>query len=149
MHSFYLRSLYINNELATGELELAGQRLSLSSIKTDTYIVGAINDHIVPWPASYKATHLLGGTVRYVLTSGGHIAGIVNPPGPKCWYETAERNFATGDQWRAAATRHDGSWWEDWAAWGSERAGALGPPPPMGNKRYPPLDDAPGTYVRG
>ncbi|HKB31968.1 MAG TPA: alpha/beta fold hydrolase, partial [Streptosporangiaceae bacterium] len=102
MHSFYLRSLYINNELATGELELAGQRLSLSSIKTDTYIVGAINDHIVPWPASYKATHLLGGTVRYVLTSGGHIAGIVNPPGPKCWYETAERNFATADQWRAA-----------------------------------------------
>jgi polyhydroxyalkanoate synthase len=82
MHSFYLRSLYMRNELAAGELELAGQRLSLSSVTSDTYAVGAINDHIVPWHGSYKTGGLLGGEVRYVLSSGGHIAGIVNPPGP-------------------------------------------------------------------
>ena len=90
MHSFYLRSLYMRNELARGELELAGQRLSLASVKNDTYVVGAINDHIVPWHGSFKTTGLMGGKVRYVLSSGGHIAGIVNPPGPKAWYEATE-----------------------------------------------------------
>ena len=83
MHSFYLRSLYLRNELARGELTLAGQPLALADVKSDTYVVGAVNDHIVPWKASYQAHRLLGGTVRYVLSSGGHIAGIVNPPGPK------------------------------------------------------------------
>ena len=89
MHSFYLRSLYMRNELARGELELLGQQLSLSSVKNDTYVVGAINDHIVPWHGSYKTGGLMGGKVRYVLSSGGHIAGIVNPPGPKAWHEAA------------------------------------------------------------
>src|ERR1700733_4207700 len=117
MHSFYLRSLYRQNQLALGELELAGQPLSLADVKSDTYIVGAVNDHIVPWTSSYKATGLLGGSVRYVLSSGGHIAGIVNPPGPKSWYETAEHNPSDPDQWRKGAQRHDGSWWEDWTAW--------------------------------
>jgi polyhydroxyalkanoate synthase len=90
MHSFYLRSLYMRNELARGELELLGQQLSLASVKSDTYVVGAINDHIVPWHGSYKTGGLMGGKVRYVLSSGGHIAGIVNPPGPKAWHEAAD-----------------------------------------------------------
>jgi polyhydroxyalkanoate synthase subunit PhaC len=151
MHSFYLRSLYISNQLARGELELAGERLALSSIKSDTYIVGAINDHIVPWEASYKATHLLGGSVRYVLSSGGHIAGIVNPPTPKAWFEAMDRNRnpATAAKWRAAAIKHGGSWWDDWTTWAGRRAGPMRPPPPMGCERYPALDDAPGNYVRG
>ena len=149
MHSFYLRSLYMKNQLALGELEIAGQRLSLSDVKSDAYIVGAINDHIVPWEASYHATHLLAGEVRYVLSSGGHIAGIVNPPNPKAWYEVAEENPTEPSQWREATTRHSGSWWEDWLQWGVERAGPLGPPPPLGSDRYPALGEAPGEYVRG
>src|SRR6185312_1739816 len=92
MHSFYLRSLYAQNQLAKGVMELSGQVLSLANVKNDTYIVGAVNDHIVPWPGSYKSTRLLGGTVRFVLSSGGHIAGIVNPPGPKAWYEAGEHS---------------------------------------------------------
>jgi len=149
MHSFYLRSLYAKNELARGELELAGQRLSLSDMKNDTYIVGAVNDHIVPWTSSYKATGLLGGSVRYVLSSGGHIAGIVNPPGPKAWYVAGEQYPQHAEQWREAASRHPGSWWEDWAAWADTRAGNLIAPPPLGSDRYPALGDAPGDYVRG
>ena len=149
MHSFYLRSLYIDNLLARGELELAGQRLSLSDVKSDAYVIGALNDHIVPWQASYQATRLLGGTVRYVLSSGGHIAGIVNPPNPKAWYEVAERNPETGPEWRAAAEKHAGSWWEDWATWAADRAGPLGSPPAMASDRYPVLGEAPGDYVRG
>jgi polyhydroxyalkanoate synthase len=139
----------MKNELATGDLELAGERLSLSDIKNDTYIVGAINDHIVPWMASYQATHLLAGEVRYVLTSGGHIAGIVNPPTPKAWFAVADDNPAEPAAWREAATRCSGSWWEDWSHWGSERAGSLGPPPPMGSDRYPAVGEAPGEYIRG
>ena len=149
MHSFYLRSLYRRNELARGKLELAGQILSLADAKRDAYIVGAINDHIVPWPSSYKATSLLGGSVRYVLSSGGHIAGIVNPPGPKSWYETAEANPPDPAQWRKIAQRHSGSWWEDWAVWAEARAGDLVDPPPMGSGRYPALGEAPGDYIRG
>jgi polyhydroxyalkanoate synthase subunit PhaC len=149
MHSFYLRSLYGRNELATGRLELAGQTLQLADVKQDAYIVGAVNDHIVPWTSSYKATGLLGGSVRYVLSSGGHIAGIVNPPGPKSWYQTAEASPPDPAQWRAEAQRQLGSWWEDWAAWAGARAGDLVDPPPMGSRRYPALGAAPGSYVRG
>jgi polyhydroxyalkanoate synthase len=149
MHSFYLRSLYVRNELARGELELAGQRLSLGDVKSDAYVVGAVNDHIVPWATSYKATRLLGGHVRYVLTSGGHVAGIVNPPGPKAWHIAGEDYPPTAEAWRSTAERKEGSWWEDWAGWAESRAGDLVKPPRMGSRRYPPLGDAPGQYVRG
>ena len=150
MHAFYLRSLYLRNELARGLLEVKGQRLSLADVKSDTYVVGAINDHIVPWPASYKATRLMGGEVRYVLSSGGHIAGIVNPPGPKAWYEEAKPPYPVGGaQWRAAAAHHGGSWWEDWTRWAGRRAGRRTDPPPMGSERYPAIADAPGSYVHG
>jgi polyhydroxyalkanoate synthase subunit PhaC len=150
MHAFYLRSLYLRNELARGVLEVKGQRLSLADVGNDVYVVGAINDHIVPWPASYKATALMGGNVRYVLSSGGHIAGIVNPPGPKAWYEVAKTpNPATARQWREAAEHLSGSWWEDWAKWAGRRAGRRTDPPPMGSEKYPAIGDAPGSYVHG
>jgi len=149
MHSFYLRSLYQRNELARGEMELAGTMLSLDDVTSDTYVVGAVNDHIVPWPSSYRAAGLLGGSVRYVLSSGGHIAGIVNPPGPKSWHEVGEHYPGDAARWREAAQRHAGSWWEDWAAWADARAGELGPPPPIGSERHPVLGGAPGDYVRG
>jgi polyhydroxyalkanoate synthase len=149
MHSFYLRCLYLRNELASGEMTLAGRRLSLPEVKNDTYVVGAVNDHIVPWTASYQATRLLGGDVRYVLSSGGHVAGIVNPPGPKAWYEAADSSPATAAGWRAAATRQAGSWWEDWTTWSMSRAGDRVRPPAMGSRRNPAAGDAPGDYVRG
>jgi polyhydroxyalkanoate synthase len=149
MHTFYLRCLYLRNELARDEMELAGQQLSLSDVKNDTYVVSAVNDHIVPWPTSYKATSLLGGQVRYVLSSGGHIAGIVNPPGAKAWYEVADHNPPDAAEWRAAATRQSGSWWEDWTRWAQGRAGDRVRPPAIGSSRYPATGDAPGDYVRG
>ena len=150
MHTFYLRALYLRNELARGVLEVKGQRLSLADVKSDAYVVGAINDHIVPWPASYKTTRLMGGEVRYVLSSGGHIAGIVNPPGPKGWYEEAKPPYpVNAAQWRAAAAHHSGSWWEDWTRWAGRRAGRRTDPPPMGSERYPAIADAPGSYVHG
>lgn len=147
MHAFYLRNFYVENKLAKGELEIAGQRLDLGAIKKDTYVVSAENDHIVPWRSAYAATRLLSGPVRFVLSSGGHIAGIVNPPGPKGWYLTAESLPAAPDEWRQLTRKCTGSWWEDWAVWSSEHAGPLVDPPPMGSERNPVLGDGPGTYV--
>ena len=147
LHSSYLRSLYVDNLLARGQLELGGCRLNLGDITNDAYVVGAVNDHIVPWTASYEATQLLGGEVRYVLSSGGHIAGIVNPPGPKAWFEAAAENPAAAADWRLAAEQHPGTWWADWDQWAAQRAGPMVAPPER-SVEHPPLCDAPGEYIR-
>jgi polyhydroxyalkanoate synthase len=147
MHSFYLRNFYVENKLAKDQLEIGGQRIRLGEIKHDTYIVSAENDHIVPWRSAYRTTHLLAGSNRFLLSSGGHIAGIVNPPGPKGWYQVSDQYPLDADQWRAGATRKPGSWWEDWAIWSSEHAGPMIEPPPLGTDVYPAIDVGPGRYV--
>jgi len=147
MHSFYLRNFYVNNRLAKGELQIAGQTISLGDIKQPAYIVGAENDHIVLWESAYASTGLLSGPVRFVLSSGGHIAGIVNPPGPKGWYLVADSHPPTASEWRQASTKRKGSWWEDWATWSTEHAGELIDPPPVGSNNYPVLYDGPGEYI--
>jgi polyhydroxyalkanoate synthase len=150
MHSFYLRNFYLHNKLAGGTLEIAGETIDLGAIKSPTYVVSAINDHIVPWESAYKSVGLLSGPVRFVLSSGGHIAGIVNPPGPKAWYQTKDSDTVvptTAHVWRQAAQRHTGSWWEDWARWSAQHAGPLAEPPQMGSTRHPMLGPGPGEYV--
>jgi polyhydroxyalkanoate synthase len=149
MHSEYLRSLYMENQLANGTMELGGQRLDLRAVTADTYVVAADRDHIVPWRSSYRTTALLGGDVRYVLVSGGHIAGIVSPPEPKAWVMTSDEYPASADEWREHAIRHSESWWEDWVVWMAERAGPLGKPPRVGGRRHPVLANGPGEYVLG
>lgn len=152
MHSTYIKQLYQENRLAEGTMELAGRPMKLDQVSNDVYVVGTINDHIVPWDSSYSAVHLFGGEVRFVLSSGGHIAGIVNPPSPKAWYEidhTGGEEPEDPKEWRSRVTRHQGSWWEDWITWMNERAGEMIDPPQMGGGKYKPLADAPGTYVFG
>jgi poly[(R)-3-hydroxyalkanoate] polymerase subunit PhaC len=92
---------------------------------------------------------LMGGHVLYVLSSGGHIAGIVNPPGPKAWYEAAEYAGPRPEAWRHANSKHRGSWWEDWTTWADDRAGECIKPPAMGSRRHRAIGDAPGEYVFG
>jgi polyhydroxyalkanoate synthase subunit PhaC len=153
MHGFYLRNFYIDNKLAAGELEICGRTVDLGAVKAPTYVVSAINDHIVPWESAYRSVELLGGPTRFVLGSGGHIAGIVSPPGPKAWHMVAD-DLGDGDPapptsevWRAAAERRQGSWWEDWARWSERTAGELREPPPTGSRQHPVLGDGPGRYV--
>jgi polyhydroxyalkanoate synthase len=147
MHSFYLRNFYVENRLAKGTLEIAGRIVNLAEIKRRAYVVSAQNDHIVPWRSAYATTGLLAGPVRFVLSSGGHIAGIVNPPGPKGRYYVADTLPPTAEQWRERAEERSGSWWEDWAAWSEEHAGPMVAPPPMGSAQHPVLCEGPGTYV--
>ncbi len=103
----------------------------------------------MPWRVNYRATQLFKGNRRFVLTSGGHVAGIVNPPSSKSRLWTNEDLPADPDQWRAGAHEVAGTWWDDWLDWVRPRSGDLVPPPPMGNKRYPAGENAPGTYVKG
>jgi polyhydroxyalkanoate synthase len=147
MHSFYLRSCYLENRLAKGEMVLAGTRLRLERIGEDVFLLAARNDHIAPWRSSYKATQLLKSNVRFVLSSSGHIAGIVNPPSPKSRHWTNPELPPTPEAWLAGAAEHRGSWWEDWAAWIETRAGERRKPPRIGSRKHRPLGDAPGTYV--
>jgi polyhydroxyalkanoate synthase subunit PhaC len=150
MHTFYLRSCYVNNELARGVMELAGQRLDLARVDQDLYFLSAEQDHIAPWRSSYAGARLPSGHVRFVLSNSGHIAGIVNPPSPKSIHRVLEGNQplpADPADWLAAATTHPMTWWEDWAQWIAARAGAMRKPPRMGSRKYRPITDAPGTYV--
>jgi polyhydroxyalkanoate synthase subunit PhaC len=150
MHSFYLRSCYLGNELARGIMELAGQRLDLEEVDQDLYFLAAEQDHIAPWRSSYAGALLPGGNVRFVLSNSGHIAGIVNPPSPKSIHHVLEGGRPlpeSSDDWLKKATVHPVTWWEDWAQWIGERAGGMRKPPRMGNRKYRPITDAPGTYV--
>lgn len=156
MHAFYLRNFYVENRLAEGTLEIGGSVVDLSTIKSPTYIVSAINDHIVPWEAAYKSVGLVSGPVRFVLGSGGHIAGIVSPPGPKAWHMVAPSDHVpaaqetlppTAEAWREVAERRPGTWWEDWAHWSEQSSGPMRKPPKTGSGKHPVLGDGPGRYV--
>ena len=148
LHSFLLRSCYQRNDFAKGRLTLDGEHLDPQAIAGDVYILNAVEDHIAPWRTGYATTQVLTSAEhRFVLSSAGHIAGIVNPPNPKSAYWTNEEVPADPEEWLAHATKHQGSWWEDWTRWIGERAGAMQEPPPLGGDGHAPLGDAPGKYV--
>ena len=115
MHSFYLRTLYAHNQLAKGEMEDSpgSDYRWPTSRTTPTSSARSTTTSCPGHRGTDKATGMLGGSVRYVLSSGGHIAGIVNPPGPKAWYEVARRNPEEAARWREAAEKHSGSWWQE------------------------------------
>jgi polyhydroxyalkanoate synthase len=150
MHSFYLRQMYLHNRLRQPDaLSLAGERIDLGRIDVPTYFLSALDDHIAPWRSTYAGTGLPGGEVRFVLGESGHIAGVVNPPERgKYGFWVNEDVPTSPEAWLDGATRHPGSWWEDWNAWLRPRAGESVKARSPGSARWPPLGDAPGTYVR-
>lgn len=125
MHSEYLRSCYLRNEFARGEFEVDGVRLDPGQVDIDTYVLAAVDDHIVPWTSGYTTTQLLGGKRRFVLSSSGHIAGIVNPPSPKAKHWVNETLPADPLEWKANAQLVDATWWLDWIGWIGERGGEM------------------------
>ena len=137
--------------LATpGGVTLLGTPVDLAAVTVPVYVIGAETDHLVPWRAAYQTTQLLGGDATFTLSSGGHVQHLVNPPGnPKSRYRTGPAPAGGPDDWLAAASPGEGSWWRHWAEWvhghSGERRRARSR---LGSRAHPPLDDAPGGYVR-
>jgi polyhydroxyalkanoate synthase len=151
-HSFYLRNTYLeNNLIKPGKISLLGQPIDLRRIKQDLYAVGAEKDHIVPWRAAWRLARLTSAKVRFVLAASGHIAGMINPPSKGKgghWADDVDNALlASAEEWLAGARRHEGSWWIDWANWLAARSGTKRGAPSVGSAAYPPICDAPGTYV--
>jgi polyhydroxyalkanoate synthase len=135
-------------DLALGS-GLAQADTGLGAATVDAYVVAGIADHITPWQSCYRSGGLLGGDVRFTLSTSGHIAAIVNPPGnPRSSYRVNDAAPADPQEWLAGAATESGSWWPDFAAWLSRRSGPdKRAPKKLGGKGLPPLVEAPGTYV--
>jgi polyhydroxyalkanoate synthase len=147
-HSFYLHNTYLeNNLIKPGKIVLKNVPIDMGKIKQDVYAVGTQQDHIVPWRAAWQITHLTGGKVRFILGASGHIAGVITNPAKAKGYWYNERKSDTPEMWFDTAKQKSGSWWFDWIDWLKERAGEQITPPLVGNENYPPLGNAPGTYV--
>ena len=149
MHSQYLRALFLENRLSTGRFAVDGRAISLGDIRAPIFAVGTVKDHIAPWRSVYKIALTAKVPVTFALTTGGHNAGIVNPPGhPHRAYQIASREtcdaYVDPDAWAAHAPRREGSWWTAWGEWLAARSSPKRiAPPPM----PPSLGPAPGTYV--
>jgi poly(3-hydroxyalkanoate) synthetase len=132
-----------------GAATMLGSPVDLSAIDVDAYVTAGIADHLCPWQSCYRTTQLLGGRSRFVLSTAGHIASLVNPPSnPKASFQVAPETPADPEQWLASASKEKGSWWPDFMQWLGERAGEEVPAPTsLGSEELPPITDAPGTYV--
>jgi polyhydroxyalkanoate synthase len=146
-----LLDIFKHNPMShAGGLEVCGTPIDLQKVNVDSFSVAGINDHITPWDAVYHSTLLLGGERRFILSNSGHIQSILNPPGnPKANY--IENPKLSGDPraWYHDGTHVEGSWWPQWLSWIQERSGTQRETLiPLGNQNYPPMEAAPGTYVR-
>jgi polyhydroxyalkanoate synthase len=152
MHSRYLRQLYLQNELADGKYQVGGRPICLSDLRAPMFVVGTEQDHVAPWRSVYKVHRYTRADVTFVLTSGGHNAGIVSEPGHRgrrfrTKLTRATDTYTDPDAFLKATAPADGSWWVTWDAWLAQQSRGDTAPPPMGAKGYEPVCDAPGAYV--
>jgi poly[(R)-3-hydroxyalkanoate] polymerase subunit PhaC len=153
MHREYLHRLFLNDDLAEGRFPVDGRPISLADIRAPFFVVGTETDHIAPWRSVYKLHLLNDGDMSFVLTSGGHNAGVVSEPGhPHRHFRLGRRRhgerYMGPDEWLTVTAPREGSWWPDWASFLAAHSGPPGRPPPLGNATFPPLEAAPGRYVR-
>lgn len=149
MHSEYLRQMFLNNDLAAGRYVVDGHPVSLRDIRIPVFGLGTETDHIAPWKSVFKIHNLGHADVTFVLTNGGHNAGVISEPGHKrrhfLQYTTRDQDVTlTPEDWRAVAEPHDGSWWPSWAKWLAGHSSGRHDPPAYESV----LGEAPGTYVR-
>ena len=149
-HSYYLRNCYLENRLSTGSMVLDNTLLDLSKVKVPVYNLATREDHIAPADSVLYGSQFFGGPVKYVLSGSGHIAGVVNPPASgkyQFWTNDNIKDVTLAD-WLKGAQEHKGSWWPDWREWlGSIDAEEV-PARAVGTDALPPIEDAPGSYVR-
>jgi polyhydroxyalkanoate synthase len=157
MHTEYLYRLYLDNELSTGRFPVHGSPVNLGDITVPMFVVGTETDHVAPWKSVYKVGALTRSSdFTFLLTSGGHNAGIVSGPvHPKRKHRmrstTPDETPLSADSWLAQVTPAAGSWWPVWQSWLAAHSNGRITPPDMGAESagYPALVDAPGEYVRG
>jgi len=154
MHSEYLRRLFLENELAEGRFPVANRPIALNDVHVPMFCVSTQQDHVAPWRSVHKIHILTDTDLTFLLTTGGHNAGIVSQPGRlhrsfQCLTRVRGERYLDPDQWLSTALQQDGSWWPEWLRWLIGHSGSLGPNPEMGaaDRGYPPLADAPGSYV--
>lgn len=153
MHSFYLRNMYQRNLLSRpGGIELDGVAIDLTKVNIPSFVLSTREDHIAPWQATYVATQLYRGPVRFVLAASGHIAGVVNPPAAKKyhhWTNTKAKTFPKDPEaWLRTAEERPGSWWPEWQSWIGDFADGDVPAREPGKGKLRALEDAPGSYVK-
>lgn len=148
-HSYYLRNCYLTNNIARGLAELSGVRIDMTKVNVPVYSLATREDHIAPPNSVFIGANMLSGPVRYVLAGSGHIAGVVNPPAKmKYQYWADGPTGPSYDLWLQGAQEHKGSWWPDWLSWFSGYYPEDVPARPIGGGHFPPIEDAPGRYVR-
>jgi polyhydroxyalkanoate synthase subunit PhaC len=154
MHAEYLRRLFLDNDLAEGRLLVAAKPVTVSDIRAPIFAVGTERDHVAPWRSTYKINLQTETDVTYLLTTGGHNAGIVSEPGHhersfRVNTKTTEGHYLDPERFIAEVPSKVGSWWPEWVGWLKQRSGASTTLPPMGAPQagYPLLGDAPGVYV--
>jgi polyhydroxyalkanoate synthase subunit PhaC len=154
MHSEYLRRLFLDNDLFEGRYMVDGRPIVLQDIRVPMFSVATERDHVAPWRSVYKINLVSEADVTFLLTSGGHNAGIVSEPGHdrrhyRVAHHTSDAPYVDPETWYAAAPPEPGSWWPAWATWLERNSTGRAAPPPMGapDKGYPPLGKAPGRYV--
>jgi polyhydroxyalkanoate synthase len=148
LHRDFLALSLSNGLTKPGSTSMLGSPVNLSSVKLDTYVIAGIADHLCQWQSCYQTTQLLGGDSRFILSTSGHIASLINPPGnPKATWRTADSNPPSAEEWLSSAETHKGSWWADHTAWLSERSGDMVPAPVTLCGEEGVLASAPGIYV--
>ena len=150
MHSSYLRLMYKENKLIVpGAIVLDGVPIDLGKINVPFYMLSTKEDHIAPWTSTYTLQQRVPGSIRFVLSASGHVAGVVNPPvADRYSYWTNSRWYKNPQKWLENATQHHGSWWVDWQAWVEKRTGTKIPARIPGKGKLKALCDAPGEYVK-
>ena len=149
-HSYYLRNCYLENRLSSGTMVLDNTLLDLSKVKVPVYNLATREGHIAPADSVLYGSQFFGGPVKYVLSGSGHIAGVVNPPSLgkyQYWTNDSIKNVTLA-QWLKGASEHKGSWWPDWREWLQSIDPEQVPARAVGTAAMPPIEDAPGSYVR-
>jgi len=149
-HSYYLRNCYLENRLSTGSMVLDNTLLDLSKVKVPVYNLATREDHIAPAESVLYGSQFFGGPVKYVLSGSGHIAGVVNPPSTnkyQYWTNDNIRDVKLAD-WIKGAEEHKGSWWPNWREWLGGIDAEEVPARSVGGDGSPPIEDAPGSYVK-
>src|SRR6516162_2937975 len=149
LHRDFLELGASNGLVTPGAVTMLGSPVDLAAIDRDSYIVAGITDHICPWQSCYRSTQLLGGNSRFVLSTSGHVAAMVNPPGnEKARYQVAKDCPEDPQDWLRRAETCHGSWWPDYAGWLAEHCGEeRAAPDELGGNGLARICDAPGTYV--